>query len=84
MRLFCDSLVVMFWEFLTLGLFQFLFTINCHKVLKLNNYQKYRLLLLYTTIQFLSREPFRRVCISSAKSHKWAQIVNLLILSSVF
>ncbi|CAG2122241.1 unnamed protein product, partial [Medioppia subpectinata] len=40
-----------------------------------------RLLLLYTTIQFLSREPLRRVSISATKSHDWQLLVNLISLS---
>lgn len=45
-----------------------------------------RLALLYTTLQFLSREPFRRGCLgqaakSSAKS--WCRIVNTVWLGSI-
>ncbi|CAG2110750.1 unnamed protein product, partial [Medioppia subpectinata] len=40
-----------------------------------------RLLLLYTTIQFLSREPFRRVSIGATKTHDWPLVVNLISLS---
>ncbi|CAG2165089.1 unnamed protein product, partial [Oppiella nova] len=40
-----------------------------------------RLLLLYTTIQFLSREPFRRVSTGATKTHDWPQVVRLISLS---
>lgn len=35
-----------------------------------------RLLLLYTTLQFLNRESFRRACLSS-KQQQWSQIINM-------
>ncbi|CAN7988839.1 unnamed protein product [Ixodes hexagonus] len=36
-----------------------------------------RLLLLYTTVQFLSREPFRRACLSNGQSCRWPAVINL-------
>ncbi|KAL0276852.1 UNVERIFIED_CONTAM: hypothetical protein PYX00_004329 [Menopon gallinae] len=40
-----------------------------------------RLLLLESTILFLSREAFRRACMSQTSSHNWPQIINLLWLT---
>lgn len=40
-----------------------------------------RLLLLESTILFLSREAFRRACLSKTTEHNWAQVVNLLWLT---
>ncbi|CAL1608028.1 unnamed protein product [Knipowitschia caucasica] len=42
-----------------------------------------RLTLLYTTLVFLSREAFRRACLSggSGVNHSWRQVVNLLWLT---
>ncbi|KAI1294772.1 Protein RFT1 -like protein [Halotydeus destructor] len=40
-----------------------------------------RLLLLYSTIQFISREPFRRMVTSEAKSRKWSTMSNIIWLS---
>ncbi|KAJ8257890.1 hypothetical protein GJAV_G00190830 [Gymnothorax javanicus] len=37
-----------------------------------------RLTLLYSTLVFLSREAFRRACLSSKAEHNWRQIINLL------
>ncbi|XP_013787696.1 protein RFT1 homolog isoform X1 [Limulus polyphemus] len=37
-----------------------------------------RLMLLYTTTQFLSREAFRRACLSNPDGGKWPQVINLL------
>ncbi|XP_076333542.1 man(5)GlcNAc(2)-PP-dolichol translocation protein RFT1 isoform X2 [Tachypleus tridentatus] len=37
-----------------------------------------RLMLLYTTTQFLSREAFRRACLSNPDGRKWPQVINLL------
>ena len=37
-----------------------------------------RLLLLESTILFLSREAFRRACLSKTTEHNWAQVINLL------
>jgi len=37
-----------------------------------------RLYLLFTTILFISREAFRRACVSNTRSHNWPQVVNLL------
>lgn len=39
-----------------------------------------RLLLLYTTVQFLSREGFRRACLSNTGTHNWAAVLNLVWL----
>lgn len=36
-----------------------------------------RLMLLYTTVQFLSREPFRRSCLSDANNQNWPAIINV-------
>lgn len=36
-----------------------------------------RLMLLYTTVQFLSREPFRRSCLSDADNQNWPAIINV-------
>lgn len=36
-----------------------------------------RLLLLYTTVQFLSREPFRRACLSNGQPCRWPAVINL-------
>uniref|UniRef100_A0A131Y1G9 Protein RFT1 homolog n=1 Tax=Ixodes ricinus TaxID=34613 RepID=A0A131Y1G9_IXORI len=36
-----------------------------------------RLLLLYTTVQFLSREPFRRACLSNGQPSRWPAVINL-------
>ncbi|GLV34883.1 uncharacterized protein CBL_09363 [Carabus blaptoides fortunei] len=35
-----------------------------------------RLLLLESTILFLSREPLLKACLTNTKSHNWAQVVN--------
>ncbi|XP_039287044.1 protein RFT1 homolog [Nilaparvata lugens] len=51
-----------------------------------------RLLLLESTILFLSREAFRRACLSKTVNHNWTQVINLLwltvplccILSAIF
>ncbi|XP_061114253.1 protein RFT1 homolog [Conger conger] len=40
-----------------------------------------RLTLLYSTLVFLSREAFRRACLSSKTEHNWRQIINLLWLT---
>ncbi|XP_023711319.1 protein RFT1 homolog isoform X2 [Cryptotermes secundus] len=40
-----------------------------------------RLLLLESTILFLSREAFRRACLSKTTEHNWAQVINLLWLT---
>ena len=40
-----------------------------------------RLLLLESTILFLSREAFRRACLSKAVDHNWHQVVNLIWLT---
>ncbi|KAM4613267.1 man(5)GlcNAc(2)-PP-dolichol translocation protein RFT1 [Polymixia lowei] len=42
-----------------------------------------RLTLLYSTLVFLSREAFRRACLSggSGTSHNWRQVINLLWLT---
>ena len=40
-----------------------------------------RLLLLESTILFVSREAFRRACLSKTTEHNWAQVVNLLWLT---
>uniref|UniRef100_A0A3B3Q9F1 Protein RFT1 homolog n=1 Tax=Paramormyrops kingsleyae TaxID=1676925 RepID=A0A3B3Q9F1_9TELE len=40
-----------------------------------------RLTLLYTTVVFLSREAFRRACLSGKTEHNWKQIINLLWLT---
>ncbi|XP_064464432.1 protein RFT1 homolog [Ornithodoros turicata] len=39
-----------------------------------------RLVLLYTTVQFLSREGFRRACLSNSKAHDWTAVINLVWL----
>lgn len=36
-----------------------------------------RLMLLYTTVQFLSREPFRRSCLSDTDNPNWPAIINV-------
>lgn len=41
-----------------------------------------RLTLLYTTIQFLSREPLRKVCLSS--DHQWSHVTALVWISLPF
>ncbi|PSN56321.1 Protein RFT1 [Blattella germanica] len=43
-----------------------------------------RLLLLESTILFLSREAFRRACLSKTTEHNWAQVINLLWITLVF
>lgn len=40
-----------------------------------------RLLLLESTILFLSREAFRRACLSKTSEHSWRQVINLLWLT---
>uniref|UniRef100_A0A8C6U6E9 Protein RFT1 homolog n=1 Tax=Neogobius melanostomus TaxID=47308 RepID=A0A8C6U6E9_9GOBI len=40
-----------------------------------------RLTLLYSTIVFLSREAFRRACLSGGANHSWKQVINLLWLT---
>ncbi|KAE8298633.1 Protein RFT1-like protein [Larimichthys crocea] len=40
-----------------------------------------RLTLLYTTLVFLSREAFRRACLSGGTNHSWRQVINLLWLT---
>lgn len=40
-----------------------------------------RLLLLESTILFLSREPFMKACLTNTAEHNWAQVVNLLWLT---
>uniref|UniRef100_A0A1B6KM47 Protein RFT1 homolog n=1 Tax=Graphocephala atropunctata TaxID=36148 RepID=A0A1B6KM47_9HEMI len=40
-----------------------------------------RLLLLESTILFLSREAFRRACLTNTTAHNWAQVINLLWLT---
>lgn len=40
-----------------------------------------RLTLLYSTLVFLSREAFRRACLSGGANHSWRQVINLLWLT---
>uniref|UniRef100_A0A8C9SYL4 Protein RFT1 homolog n=1 Tax=Scleropages formosus TaxID=113540 RepID=A0A8C9SYL4_SCLFO len=40
-----------------------------------------RLTLLYSTVVFLSREAFRRACLSGGTEQNWRQIINLLWLT---
>lgn len=40
-----------------------------------------RLLLLESTLIFLSREPLIKACLSDSKSHNWAQVLNQIWLS---
>ncbi|ENN77951.1 hypothetical protein YQE_05628, partial [Dendroctonus ponderosae] len=40
-----------------------------------------RLLLLESTILFLSKEPLLKACLTNAKSHNWAQVINLIWVS---
>ncbi|KAK5640716.1 hypothetical protein RI129_009263 [Pyrocoelia pectoralis] len=40
-----------------------------------------RLLLLESTILFLSREPIFKACLTDTKSHNWAQVVNQIWLT---
>lgn len=40
-----------------------------------------RLLLLESMILFLSKEPFKKACLSNTAEHNWAQVVNLLWLT---
>ncbi|KAL1117181.1 hypothetical protein AAG570_004508 [Ranatra chinensis] len=40
-----------------------------------------RLLLLESTILFLSREAFRRACLTKTTEHNWTQVINLLWLT---
>lgn len=40
-----------------------------------------RLLLLESTILFLSREAFRRACLSKTSEHNWSQVINLVWLT---
>lgn len=42
----------------------------------------YRLMLLYSTLVFLSREAFRRACLSGeGAGRNWRQVINLLWLT---
>nr|CAG4651756.1 EOG090X04LH [Triops cancriformis] len=40
-----------------------------------------RLVLLFSTILFVSREAFRRACLSKAQNHNWPQVINLIWLT---
>ncbi|XP_063916164.1 protein RFT1 homolog [Zophobas morio] len=40
-----------------------------------------RLLLLESTILFLSKEPIMKACLTDTKSHNWAQVINQIWLS---
>ncbi|KAF5285563.1 hypothetical protein FQR65_LT13197 [Abscondita terminalis] len=40
-----------------------------------------RLLLLESTILFLSREPIMKACLTDTKSHNWAQVINQIWLT---
>lgn len=40
-----------------------------------------RLLLLESTILFLSKEPINKACLSDTKNHNWAQVINQIWLS---
>ncbi|XP_030751272.1 protein RFT1 homolog [Sitophilus oryzae] len=40
-----------------------------------------RLLLLESTILFLSKEPLLKACLTNTKSHNWAQVINMIWLS---
>uniref|UniRef100_A0A8D9AHU3 Protein RFT1 homolog n=2 Tax=Cacopsylla melanoneura TaxID=428564 RepID=A0A8D9AHU3_9HEMI len=40
-----------------------------------------RLLLLESTVLFLSREAFRRACVSHTTQHNWPQVINLIWLT---
>lgn len=42
-----------------------------------------RLLLLESTILFLSKEPLLKACLTDTKSHNWAQVINQIWLSWV-
>nr|CAG4650093.1 EOG090X04LH [Sida crystallina] len=37
-----------------------------------------RLILLFTTILFVSREAFRRACMRNTRDHNWPQVINLV------
>ena len=37
-----------------------------------------RLLLLESVILFLSKEPFKKACLTNTAEHNWAQVINLL------
>nr|CAG4643890.1 EOG090X04LH [Lepidurus arcticus] len=40
-----------------------------------------RLVLLFSTVLFVSREAFRRACLSKAQNHNWPQVINLIWLT---
>lgn len=42
-----------------------------------------RLLLLESTVLFLSREAFRRACLTDTVHHNWRRVINLIWLSYV-
>lgn len=43
-----------------------------------------RLLLLESTILFLSKEPIIKACLTDTKNHNWSQVINQIWLSFVF
>ncbi|XP_044760485.1 protein RFT1 homolog [Coccinella septempunctata] len=49
-----------------------------HDVLGIMNV---RLLLLESTILFLSKEPLLKACLTNTKSHNWPQVINLIWIS---
>nr|CAG4640795.1 EOG090X04LH [Eulimnadia texana] len=40
-----------------------------------------RLMLLFSTVMFVSREAFRRACLTKTSQHNWPQVINLLWLT---
>ncbi|XP_069693388.1 man(5)GlcNAc(2)-PP-dolichol translocation protein RFT1-like [Periplaneta americana] len=66
------------FRFVTFGLNAFVLRYVSQSVVGVMNV---RLLLLESTILFLSREAFRRACLSKTTDHNWAQVINLLWLT---
>lgn len=63
------------FRFVTFGLHAFVLRHVTQSVVGVMNV---RLLLLESTILFLSREAFRRACLTMTTEHNWAQVINLL------
>ncbi len=55
---------------------------SCQRATNCNVCFCYRLMLLYSTLVFLSREAFRRACLSGeGAGRNWRQVINLLWLT---
>jgi len=77
--MFYTSFITLYYQvmfrFVTFGLHAFVLRHVTQSVVGVMNV---RLLLLESTVLFLSREAFRRACLTMTTEHNWAQVINLL------